>query len=106
MAPRVSLHQLQIKQCNILHRSVDNALTENVLIGTEVDPQTKGEQIVKVQIPPEIPLTIKSTILSIKYFIHVTLAIVHSFDLHVNVPIILTSKEAINEEVVNELQFK
>lgn len=48
-----------------------------------------------IPIPKDIPLTIKSELISVKYLIHVTLDIPHATDVHVNLPIAVTTQSVL-----------
>lgn len=77
------------------HKTVENSLTEAVE-GEEVLSHTIVEDVaLSVAIPVNIPLSIKSELLTLKYFVHVTLDIPFATDIHVNLPVIVTSRVAL-----------
>ncbi|CAG2114742.1 unnamed protein product [Medioppia subpectinata] len=94
VVPRVTLYQTQIYMCGERHKSLEVALTEPI-VGHKVKSETDGAEIISVPIPQEASLSIKSPIISIKYFVHITLDIPHAIDLHINLPIIVTNKSAL-----------
>lgn len=66
----------------------------------------KGKPVVKgkpgldqilLKIPDCAPLTIKNELMVVKYFVHITLDIPMELDLHINLPIIITTKRALEE---------
>lgn len=77
------------------HKTVENSLTEavegdEILSHTVVDNGT-----ILVKIPLNIPLSIKSDLITLKYFLHVTLDIPLATDIHINLPLIVTSQMAL-----------
>ena len=95
VTPRVSLHQVQIFSCGQRHKSIENRFPAETIKGADIEPHTKSEQLLDLQVPEEENLSIKSPIISVKYFIEVTLDIPHSLDLHVNLSVVITSKRVI-----------
>ena len=57
---------------------------------------TENIDSISILISEDIPLSIKCPIITVKYFIHVTLDIPHSIDLHLNLPIVVTNNYAFN----------
>lgn len=95
MKPRVSFYQTQIYMTGERHKTVENSLTEAVE-GDEVLSHTLIEDAaIPVAIPVNIPLSIKSELITLKYFVHVTLDIPLATDIHVNLPVIVTSRAAL-----------
>lgn len=93
--PRVSFYQTQIYMTGERHKTVENSLTEAVE-GDEVLSHTLIEDAaIPVAIPVNIPLSIKSELITLKYFVHVTLDIPLATDIHVNLPVIVTSRAAL-----------
>ena len=73
----------------------EKPLTEAVE-GEEVAAHTIVEDgVIAVKIPVNIPLSIKSDLITLKYFVHVTLDIPFATDIHVNLPVIVTSRAAL-----------
>ena len=93
-APRASLYQTQIYMCGERHKAVEIPIT-NSIIGKKVAKKENFTETIFIPTPKELPLTIKSALISVKYFVHVTLDIPHSFDIHVNVPIVMTNEPVI-----------
>jgi hypothetical protein len=93
--PRATLYQTQIFMSGERHKTVENSLTEAV-IGTAVEAGANASETIFVLTPEDISLSIKSSIITIKYFIHVTLDIPHSIDLHINLPVVITNKYALD----------
>ena len=54
-------------------------------------------------IPEQCPLTIKNELMVVKYFVHVTLDIPMELDLHINIPVIVTTRRALEETRVQPL---
>ncbi|CAG2173755.1 unnamed protein product [Oppiella nova] len=94
VTPRLTLYQTQIYMCGERHKSLEVALTE-YMVGNKVTSETKSMESLFVTIPKNATLTIKSAIITIKYFIHITLDIPHAIDLHINLPIIVTNRSAL-----------
>ena len=93
--PRVTFYQTQIYMTGERHKTVENSLTEAVE-GEEVSAHTIVEDgMLSVPIPVNIPLSIKSELITLKYFVHVTLDIPFATDIHVNLPVIVTSRAAL-----------
>ena len=68
------------------------------MVGKLVAQDTAQNETLHITIPEGVSLTIKSGIVNIKYFIHVTLDIPHAIDIHLNLPIILTNEFALSED--------
>lgn len=99
VTPMVSLHQVQIYTCGERHKAVENRFPPEAIKGTEIAANVKkNQQLITVPIPEEENLTIKSAMISVKYFVEVALDIPHSVDLRVNLPVVLTSKAFIEQE--------
>ena len=94
--PRATLYQTQIYMCGERHKGQELALTEYVE-GKEVAPDSQYTETLFLPIPKNASLTIKSPIISIKYFIHVTLEIPHAIDVHVNVPLVVVTESALKD---------
>lgn len=93
--PRVTFYQTQIYMTGERHKTVENSLTEAV-DGDEVPAHSLVEDgSILVKIPVNIPLSIKSDLITLKYFVHVTLDIPLATDIHVNLPVIVTSRAAL-----------
>lgn len=93
--PRVTFYQTQIYMTGERHKTVENSLTE-AAEGEEVASHTIVEDAtISVQIPVNIPLSIKSELITLKYFCHVTLDIPLATDIHINLPVIVTSRAAL-----------
>jgi hypothetical protein len=65
--------------------------------GKPVPKDTNSVDILPIPIPEDVPLTIKSDIIVVKYFIHVTLDIPFAVDIHANLPFIVTTKKALEQ---------
>ncbi len=77
------------------HKTIEASLTDPS-IGTTVEAGVTSEDVISVFIPEDVPLSIKCPIITVKYFIHVTLDIPHAIDLHLNLPIVITNRHALN----------
>ena len=71
--PRVSLHQVQIFMCGARHKTIETTMSEEPIVGKEVQAHTNVEELLDVKIPSDESLTIKSSVITVKYFVHVTL---------------------------------
>lgn len=104
VVPRVQLNQVQIFMCGVRHKTIETAISNlgdsqqcghnqqsAIVSGAEIAPHSSVEELLDVKVPWDESLTIKSSVITVKYFVHVTLDIPHSFDLHVNLPIVVTS---------------
>ena len=96
--PRATLYQTQIYMCGQRHRALHLAVGEAV-VGKKVAEEAKEEQILEIPIPKDASLTIKTDIIAVKYFIHVTLDIPHAFDIHTNLPLVVTTRAALSEQI-------
>ena len=74
------------------------ALKEPV-VGARVESQSNSEQTLSIDLPEEVSLSIKTELIAVKYFIHVTLDIPHAFDIHVNLPFVVTTQLAIDRQL-------
>jgi len=78
------------------HKTIETSLTEPV-IGSTVEAGVTTENVISLIIPEDIPLSIKCPIITVKYFIHVTLDIPLTIDLHLNLPIVITNRYALHD---------
>lgn len=93
--PKLVLHQVQVFSCcrTNRHKSVETRL-EPVVTGKQVAAHSLGvEEVLSLTVPTDENLTIKTPQISVKYFVEIELAIPHSPDLRLNLPIVITSKE-------------
>ena len=97
ITPRISLHQTQIYMCGARHKTIETTLNNDPIVGTEIEAHSDAVEVLNIKVPSDESLTIKSSVITVKYFIHVTLDIPHSFDLHINLPIVITSARVIEE---------
>ena len=102
VTPRVSLHQIQIFMCGTRHKTIDLPVTgeddtkaEEEIRGQEVEPKSKSEQTLKVYVQDRDALSIKSSLISVKYFVHVTLDIPFCADMKIDLPVVLTKQNVI-----------
>ena len=101
VTPRCTLYQRQIYMCGERHKAFDEAITEYI-VGKPVAEISEQTDTLFIRIPREISLTIKSTMVNVKYFVHVTLDIPYSIDIPVDLPIIITTKSALKSADVKE----
>ena len=92
--PRATLYQTKVYLFGERHKAYQKAIAEPVM-GQKVDKHSNGNEVLAIAIPEDIPLSIKSELIAVKYSIHVTLDIPHSCDLHVNLPIIVSTRSAV-----------
>ena len=97
VTPRVSLHQVNIYMCGSRHKTIESVMSDEPIVGKEVQPHTEVEKLIEVKIPLEDLLSIQSSVIKVKYYVHVTLAIPHSFDLHLNIQVVVTSRKIIDQ---------
>ena len=67
------------------------------IVGKTVHKKTNLTETIFIPLPEDLSLSIKSGIIIIKYFIHVTLDIPLAIDLNVNVPIVVVNKSALTQ---------
>lgn len=94
--PRATLYQTQIFMTGDRHRTLELVLGEPSY-GNEVEPNEVAEEVIEITIPARAQLTMKSNIITVKYFVHVTLDIPQNKDLHINLQFVVTNKAAILE---------
>lgn len=93
--PRASIYQVQVYQCGDRHKAIENILGGEPVFGEEVAANSENADTLAIKIPPDEALSFKSSCITVRYFVHVTLDIKNSFDLHCNLPIIVTSTDTI-----------
>ena len=76
---------------------VRHALYNEPVIGRPVEPGCQADIMLDVHIPDVDALTMKCKIISVKYFVHVTLDIENLPDLFIDIPIVLTSAKVIEQ---------
>ncbi len=92
VTPRISLTQILIYMAEKRHGTLE--VRSEPVIGKQVNAGQTEEQTLSIEIPTNACLTIKSRLISVKYYIHVTLDIPRERDIHLNLPIIITNKFA------------
>ena len=95
--PSILLQQVQIYMCHSRHKTIESTMSDEPIVGREIEPHSYMEEMIGVKIPSDESLTIKSTVITVKYYVHVTLDIPHSLDLHVILPVVVTSRKVIDE---------
>ncbi|CAG2163301.1 unnamed protein product [Oppiella nova] len=121
VTPRATLYQIRVYQCGECHKAVDRVLTEHIIgnkmasnanntdiihvpipktaslsIKSDMASNANNTDIIHVPIPKTASLSIKSDVISVKYVVHVTLDIPHAVDLHISLPIIVTTQSALD----------
>jgi len=97
VTPQVSLHQVQVYMCGLRHKTIESTNPHEPVIGAQIGPHSKGEEVLDITIPSNESLSIKSSAITVKYFVRVTLDIPHSFDLYINLPVVLTAQKIIDK---------
>lgn len=97
LVPRITLYQVQIYMCGTRHKTIETTLGQDPVVGAEVTANTEVTQVLSIGIPKDESLTIKSSVITVKYYVHVTLDIPQAFDLHINLPIVLTSQRVLEK---------
>lgn len=96
VVPQIALQQVQIYMSGTRHKTIENTITEEPTTGEPIAPHTEKEMAqLDVHIPKDLVLSIKSSVITVKYFVHVTLKIPHSLDLRVNLPVVITSEQVL-----------
>ena len=96
VTPRATLYQTQVYMCGERHKAREVVITE-AIVGKTVHNKTNFTETLLIPLPENLSLSIKSGIISVKYFIDVSLYIPHAFDLHVNVPIVIVNRSALTQ---------
>ena len=91
VTPRATLHQTQVYMCGDRHKAVEIPLTDP-MVGRKIQSNTNSTETLLIPTSKDMPLTIKSSLICVKYFVHVILDNDQAFDIHVNVPVVFTSK--------------
>ena len=89
--PRATLYQTQVYLFGERHKAFQIPFSDPV-VGQPVPKNTNAMEFMKITLPKPTSLSIKSELISVKYLIHVTLDIPHAFDIHVNLPFVVTTK--------------
>ncbi|KAH9421536.1 arrestin domain-containing protein 3-like isoform X1 [Dermatophagoides pteronyssinus] len=93
--PRVTFFQTQIYMTGERHKTVESSLTE-AIEGDEIGSHTMiDDGNLTVTIPVDIPLSIKSEYITLKYFLHLTLDIPLAIDIHINLPVVITTRSSL-----------
>ncbi|XP_054157139.1 arrestin domain-containing protein 3-like [Oppia nitens] len=95
VTPRATLYRTEIYMTGEKHKTVETILTDPFQ-GTEVEPGETIDSVINIPIPDDLPMSLKCPNITIKYFIHCTLDIPHTIDLHLNLPIILTNNQMLD----------
>lgn len=93
--PRVTLYQQQLFACNQVHRTLESCLTSEPYSTTEaVPPNSSATALIKVPLATNLVVSLRSPLITVKYFVRVCLDLPHAMDLVVNVPFIVTTRRA------------
>jgi len=95
VTPRATIYQTQIFMSGERHKTIETPLTEP-LIGSVVESGFDNTETLFLLLPEDMSFSIKTSIITIKYFVHVTLDIPHRIDLHINLPFVVTNKYALD----------
>ena len=93
---RASLHQIQQYMVEDKHKTVESVVSVDTF-GDKVDSDERRMSAILMTVPEGIPLSLKSDNIDVKYLVHVTLDIPHAFNLHINLPIIITNIYALSK---------
>ncbi|KAI7684867.1 Arrestin domain-containing protein 4 [Sarcoptes scabiei] len=92
---RATFFQTQIYMTGERHKTVENSLSDAVE-SEEIQANSIVEDgSLSLPIPINIPLSIKSEFITLKYFLHLTLDIPFAIDVHMNLPLIITTRLAL-----------
>ncbi len=80
------------------HKTIETLLTEPSF-GKATESEIDADNVISLLIPENIPLSIKSTLITIKYFVRVILDIPNSMDLQLNLPIVITNQNALDNSL-------
>jgi len=95
MKPQLELHQIQIYNFEgIRLKIVETVLCESPITGPKIPAHSKEQEILLLTIPTGESLSIRSDLITVKYFVNVILhtGLQKEFNLHINLPIVLTAK--------------
>jgi len=95
VTPRATLYCTKVFMTKNRHHSIEQHF--EAVKGKDVARGQPGLDQLFLEIPESCPLTIKNELIVFKYFIHITLDIPMELDLHINIPIIITTKRALEE---------
>jgi hypothetical protein len=95
ITPRATLYETRVFLAKNRHHSIEKHLEP--IQGNPVVKGKPGMDKLLLAIPEQCPLTIKNELMVVKYYVHVTLDIPMELDLHINLPIIITTRRALDE---------
>jgi len=95
--PQIELHQIQIYNCGARLKTIESVQNESPVSGTEVAPKSKAQEVLSLAIANDESLSIRSDLITVKYFVNVTLDIPAAFNLHINLPIVITAKRVLDQ---------
>ena len=95
VTPRATLYCTKVFMAKNRHHSIEQHF--EAIKGKDVVRGQPGFDQLFLEIPSSTPLTIKNELIVFKYFIHITLDIPLELDLHINLPIIVTTKRSLDE---------
>jgi sporulation-control protein spo0M len=90
---RVTLYQTRVFLSRNRHHAIEEHFEQ--IEGAVVQKAKDHMETLLVPVPDDTPLTMKTTIIVIKYFVHITLDIPRQFDAHINLPVAITTKRAL-----------
>jgi hypothetical protein len=101
LIPRATIYETRVFLAKNRHHSIEKHY--DAVQGEPVVKGRPGIQQLMLLLPEQCPLTIKNELMVVKYFVHVTLDIPLELDLHINLPIIVTTRRALDETRVAPL---
>ena len=97
VTPQILLRQVQIFMSAQAHKTVNNMVSgKEPIRGKDVEPNSKMDQTIELKIPECESLSIKSSIITVKYFVDVILTIPQSFDLKIELPVVLSKQSELS----------
>ncbi|CAG2174889.1 unnamed protein product [Oppiella nova] len=112
--PRVTLRQIQtFKQLmaaknneKTVRRQTTHAVKKQRLEGSLTEPGLSTTHIFHVEIPIDIPISVDCPILTVSYDLHLTVDIPSAIDLHLDLPIMITTKNVVNQYKPYNSEYK
>lgn len=101
MHAQVSLYQIQIFECNQVHRILETCLTHDPVVSQLVDANQSISDTVTLPLSNKLVLSLKNPLITVKYYVYVTLDIPQMLDLHLKLPFIMTTKQACNTKLLH-----
>ncbi|KAJ6223307.1 hypothetical protein RDWZM_001852 [Blomia tropicalis] len=101
--PRISMYQTQAFTYNQVVRTMESSLIDPCM-AEQLESGQNGTQTVTIPVPTTCSISLKSPLITVRYFVHISMDIPQSIDLTINLPFIVTTERFRSSRTISHHQ--